>query len=992
MGSVVWARLEGGRWWPGQVAADAECPDVVESLRKPPLAIVKFFDEDFYHIVNNNLHIFPFECEKKEQFLKLGKELKVGGKDNFSLRLKFEADVSKAEEIWTSANTGKEPKKLPIPTPEKTPLQKTFSRCSYMKMAEAERFDYNVEVDEEVPPSPFEPFLRKSDELGMPRIRKQPTTPKPEDMLYNCDTCGYQTARIDNIVRHHKTHSDPYRFHPAKEFGPTFVFEKLDTSGSRKKGAKGLSRSDGKVKRNKTPRKRLIDKPFPIYRKTDSLTTPKRKSKDSETNSTPKRRRTKSKEQMPAKVPFSNPFEDDELEEERKLKEKEEAEKEKTNPDEETTKEMDNDLLDDIDDMEESQDLEKPPKPVIVEWEEFIKDSTVKPPMMSEESVDSSNETTNVKSDEGDSKKDDMYDDVCMSPVLLGDESEAEKSEKEELPSSQEKTEESDSAIEMITEESSKMITEESSEVNIEEKSKVTVDSALTSQDSALPKDSNDMIEEIADNSQFSATDKPVEDLPTASTDAPKDAESDTDQEKNDEPDDAEIIVRAEEKREDESPAVVLIKEKVEEEEKEKVDEEEKTKDDVVADFFKASDDSLIRPSESEDLDKSKNEDKMPIELDVATDDSSCGSSIASNDPVVIMRKFIPSPIKENTIESELKVPDDGNSKDGSSSPKNLVVRENSSEESVIAKDSPRPHIPEDLDPKPVAKGVEEDNLEERHLPPDSLHEIKEPVAMDVDEPEPEPTVQDVVVEMPGEVPVQEEIIQEQVEMCNVIPGDEIVLADNDMSTCEVVVGELQSNEIVVGDEIEVQEIEIADDGIQPNEIVIGEEIMIQPMEVPLVADPSDGLNNIQNNGHTIIDNPQSLLTNNQCSASNIVIDENTSIVYSSSNILDSTIISLPKTPLTSSKDIPITLTSEQQVLLSNRMTAFNKPHYANAIISDGSAQEEVTVLTTAATDNLHREKQTVFNVQQEYHADAPSLDSRSTGIATAAADFLVHQ
>lgn len=45
-GEIVWVKL-GSLWWPGQVVGnDKVPPDVLESFRKPPIAIVKFFEED----------------------------------------------------------------------------------------------------------------------------------------------------------------------------------------------------------------------------------------------------------------------------------------------------------------------------------------------------------------------------------------------------------------------------------------------------------------------------------------------------------------------------------------------------------------------------------------------------------------------------------------------------------------------------------------------------------------------------------------------------------------------------------------------------------------------------------------------------------------------------------------------------------------------------------------------------------------------------------
>lgn len=45
-GDIVWVKL-GSCWWPGEVHDfDKLPPEWVSNLKKPPIAIVKFFDEN----------------------------------------------------------------------------------------------------------------------------------------------------------------------------------------------------------------------------------------------------------------------------------------------------------------------------------------------------------------------------------------------------------------------------------------------------------------------------------------------------------------------------------------------------------------------------------------------------------------------------------------------------------------------------------------------------------------------------------------------------------------------------------------------------------------------------------------------------------------------------------------------------------------------------------------------------------------------------------
>lgn len=44
-GDVCWVKL-GNCWWPGQVIGKSKWPEEAAQLRKPPIAVVRFFQED----------------------------------------------------------------------------------------------------------------------------------------------------------------------------------------------------------------------------------------------------------------------------------------------------------------------------------------------------------------------------------------------------------------------------------------------------------------------------------------------------------------------------------------------------------------------------------------------------------------------------------------------------------------------------------------------------------------------------------------------------------------------------------------------------------------------------------------------------------------------------------------------------------------------------------------------------------------------------------
>ncbi|XP_071536577.1 uncharacterized protein [Panulirus ornatus] len=99
-GSVVWVRL-GQAWWPGTITTVAKCPpEFVEGIRKIPIAIVKFFHENEFQDVHKAEHICPYNCDRKEEFIRRGQYTnKNQSHGEVDLLAKFEADVVTAEKL-----------------------------------------------------------------------------------------------------------------------------------------------------------------------------------------------------------------------------------------------------------------------------------------------------------------------------------------------------------------------------------------------------------------------------------------------------------------------------------------------------------------------------------------------------------------------------------------------------------------------------------------------------------------------------------------------------------------------------------------------------------------------------------------------------------------------------------------------------------------------------------------------------------------------------
>ncbi|XP_050089198.1 serine-rich adhesin for platelets-like isoform X2 [Anopheles aquasalis] len=95
-GTIVWVKLS-NCWWPGEVMGDERLSeDFLSSLRKKPLAVVKFFDEDAYEYVKNPNFIFKYNCLRKNEFLRKGMEQYRAKNKHME---KFPADVMHAERM-----------------------------------------------------------------------------------------------------------------------------------------------------------------------------------------------------------------------------------------------------------------------------------------------------------------------------------------------------------------------------------------------------------------------------------------------------------------------------------------------------------------------------------------------------------------------------------------------------------------------------------------------------------------------------------------------------------------------------------------------------------------------------------------------------------------------------------------------------------------------------------------------------------------------------
>ncbi|XP_053658734.1 uncharacterized protein LOC128707802 [Anopheles marshallii] len=95
-GDIVWVKVSNS-WWPGEVMGDSRLSEeFLSSLRKKPLAVVKFFQEDSYEYVKNPNFIFKYNCPRKNEFLRKGLEQYRAKMKHME---KFPADVMHAERV-----------------------------------------------------------------------------------------------------------------------------------------------------------------------------------------------------------------------------------------------------------------------------------------------------------------------------------------------------------------------------------------------------------------------------------------------------------------------------------------------------------------------------------------------------------------------------------------------------------------------------------------------------------------------------------------------------------------------------------------------------------------------------------------------------------------------------------------------------------------------------------------------------------------------------
>ncbi|XP_038222111.1 uncharacterized protein LOC119839748 isoform X2 [Zerene cesonia] len=288
-GDVVWVKL-GSCWWPGEVVGHEKLPpDVLPSFRKPPIAIVKFFQEDSYEYVKNPNSIYKYDCSRKDEFIQKGLYLY---RTKHGLMEKFPEDVIRAEtavggdiEILTRdefQETKKESyaglfgdpnKKTPASNKKgkngkgksgdilkfSTPIRKVKEKSNY-KVHILLQGSKTPSQPEETTPSTSRAGSEPSEEKSQETNDQESTKSAPivhiptasSTGIYACHACPFTTTRLNVLILHNKTHSSTFT-----PYTPSPMKKKLTP-----KAQKSSSKATQKIQKPRKPRQEKSEKSF----------------------------------------------------------------------------------------------------------------------------------------------------------------------------------------------------------------------------------------------------------------------------------------------------------------------------------------------------------------------------------------------------------------------------------------------------------------------------------------------------------------------------------------------------------------------------------------------------------------------------------------------------------------------------------------------------------------------------------------------------------
>jgi len=238
-GAIVWSKC-GSHFWPGTIL---DFNSLDEEIRedfpegKEPLFVVKFFDEDGYEFLKNDKNLYPYNCEKKEEFIKKGvvknrAEVKAGAKNSWFA--KFPQDIVRCEKLTNGDEKILEKDPYVERKEEKVDYKAIFgdsneklTPAGAKRKAEATLKSgaspkKKVKEAAVTPSRPIShPRFKPGGEQHNVRILEQPTSSMHLDLQkkeeskaasansgMKCSLCDFTATRINVLIMHTKTHSE----------------------------------------------------------------------------------------------------------------------------------------------------------------------------------------------------------------------------------------------------------------------------------------------------------------------------------------------------------------------------------------------------------------------------------------------------------------------------------------------------------------------------------------------------------------------------------------------------------------------------------------------------------------------------------------------------------------------------------------------------------------------------------------------------------------
>ncbi|XP_067637623.1 uncharacterized protein [Eurosta solidaginis] len=219
---IVWVKL-GNNWWPGEVTDVHRQPEgLVKNLKKKPYCVVKFFQEDAYEYIKSSKQIFPFQCSKKEEFIKKGTAL-YNAKNKFME--KFPADVETAERLTRKTVQTTD---LIIINDRPDSIVKAILGPTYTRQSNDYydnntcNTDYNnkrrsgdsiTKILNITPqrttlvPTIHTPDGAKTQPSPIIPLSNPTNAATPETNFYRCNLCNFSSQRQNVMILHRRTHS-----------------------------------------------------------------------------------------------------------------------------------------------------------------------------------------------------------------------------------------------------------------------------------------------------------------------------------------------------------------------------------------------------------------------------------------------------------------------------------------------------------------------------------------------------------------------------------------------------------------------------------------------------------------------------------------------------------------------------------------------------------------------------------------------------------------